>query len=177
MLFLYLSCLVTFICVILVDGFDFEFENRTCSSNEDCPNTTFCIDNYCHNCKSHKDDCKEKRECHEPLTCRDNRCECVSGKKWLRNECVIDCKQNSDCPFNYYCDMHSNYCVENGLSPAQQGLIAFAIFLFLILASTVLYFTVERKIRRRRWKTEFIENDGQLSENQSRFDIDDEEGK
>ena len=35
----------------------------------------------------------------------------------------------------------------------------------------------KRKARRRKWKAEKIQDDGELSENESRFDIDDEDEK
>lgn len=166
------------VCGIVVDGFNLEFENRTCSLEEDCPNATACIDHHCQERKIYGNDCQDDKECLEELTCEKKKCYCRGGKKWLRTRCVYpgNCDHNSDCPDNHYCDMYSS-CAENGLKPAQQGLITFAILLFLTLASTVLYLTVERKIRRRKWKAEKIEYDGELSENQSRFDIDDEQGK
>ena len=178
MLFLYLSCLVTFICVVLVDGFD--FENKTCSSDEDCPTTSVCIYENCYVKKNHGDACEYDRECQMSLdlSCKDKTCKCVSGLKWLRTRCVYSaqCDHNSDCSEGYHCNTNLT-CVESGLSPAQQGLIAFAILLFLALAAAVLYLTIKRKARRRKWKAEKIQDDGELSENESRFDIDDEDEK
>lgn len=90
------------LCVILVDGFDFEFENRTCSSKEDCPNTTACIDGYCidyyQDRKIYGGDCQVDQECLKPLICKHKKCECPSHQKWLRTECVCSshCVYNSD---------------------------------------------------------------------------------
>lgn len=139
-----------------------------------------CYDHTCDSKKHYGDICESSKDCCEPLGlfCNNKTCVCENNVPPLGNGCPDhgnECYHNSDCPAGFYCAFEC-YCYKNEtLNPVHQALIVFAVLLFSGMGAGVLYFALKRKANRKKWKAEKVVDDGDLSENQSSFDIDEEE--